>query len=193
MNDAIKDWLPITKRNRVALGFAVAALLMFVSWNFFPYYQVSEKSYAKSYMDSPIYERDGFISMQIWPNMVHPDSYLYAIKSPSIERFLGVAACVSLLLNAFVVLALVPFWKIIHVSKYLTIPLGSANFLGGSVVMWFLYDDCLKYPSSNAPYEVATLSMIALSMWALAAALFIFKNELELRHEREVEKTMDGE
>lgn len=193
MISAIKDWLPITVRNRMALVFAVLALVLFVTWNFFPYYQVSDKSYTNSFMDSPIYERVGFISMEIWPNMANLDLYLYVIKSPSIQGFLGLAAWVSLLLNAFVVLALVPLWKIIHASKYLTIPLGAANFLGGSVVLWFLYDDCLKSLSSNAPYEVATLSMIALSMWALAAALFIFKNELELRHEREVEKTMGGE
>lgn len=192
MNDTIRNWLPMTKRNRVALGFAFAALVMFVTWNFFPYYQVSEKSYANSYMDSPIYERDGFISMQIWPILVNPDYYLYAIKSPSIQGFLGMGAWVSILLNALVVVTLVPFWKIIHASKYLMFPLGAANFLGGSVVIWSMYDDYLKYPSSNAPYEVATLSLIALSMWALAAALFIFKNELELRHEQEVEKTMGG-
>jgi hypothetical protein len=193
MNDTIRNWLPMTKRNHVALGFAFAALAIFVTWNLFPYYHVSEKSYANSYMDSPIYERDGFIFIKIWPGIVHPDNYLYVIKSPSIRGFFGIAACVSLLLNAFVVMTLVPFWKVIHASKYLTIPLGVFNILGGSVVFRFLYEDFLKYRSPNAPYEIATHTMIALSMWALAAALFIFKNELELRHEQEVEKTMGEE
>lgn len=79
------------------------------------------------------------------------------------------------LLNGIAVLAIVPFWKVLHASNYLRIPLAVANFPGGSVVFCFISKEEFDY---NTPYMTATFVLIALTMFALSAALFIFKNEL---------------
>ncbi len=172
----MKDWLPITVRNRVALGFASAALVMFVTWNLFPYYEFGAKSF------------DQRIVTIIWPEMVDPDSYLNVIRSPDIDGFLSVAASMATLMNGLLVLTIVPFWKMIHASKFLTLPLAVANFAGGLVVLWILFKENLH--SDPVPYQAATLSMIALTMLVLSAALFIFKNELGLRNDLKVKKRM---
>jgi hypothetical protein len=182
MSDAIKNWLPITKRNRVALGFAFAALVMFVVWNCFPSYITH---YASSHTT---YTFEGLVFMMIWPEMVDLGNYLSVIRSPDINGFIRVAASMALLLNGLLVLMIVPLWKMIHASKFLTIPLAVANFVGGLVVLWILFKENLD--TSPAPYEVATLLMIALTMLVLSLALFIFKNELGLRDDLEVKKMM---
>jgi len=48
-------------------------------------------------------------------------------------------------------------------------------------VLWHLYDYGWNDPP---PYSVALLLLIALSMHAISAALFTFRNELGLRSER---------
>jgi hypothetical protein len=176
---AIKDWLPIMKRNRVALGFAFAALVMFVTWNFLPYYGAMRA-----------HESDGLVFMMIWPEMVNPDRYLNVIRSPDIDGFIEVVARMAILLSGLLVLTIVPLWKIIHVSRLLTIPLAVANCVGGLAVLWLLFDDNMHV--NSPPYAFAALIMIAFTMLVVSTALFIFKNELGLRHELEVKKMMGG-
>ncbi len=181
MSDAIKDWLPITKRNRVALGFAFAALVMFVTWNFLPYYEYGAMSSNQR------------VLIIIWFGMVNPDNYLNAIRSTDIDGFLWIAHSTALLLNGILVMVVIPFWKMIHSSEYLKMPLAVANLVGG--LMWYsnLYE-IFRYKDSDysTPYLYATYLLIALTMFTLSAALFIFKNELGLRHELEVKKMMGG-
>ncbi len=64
---AIKDWLPITNRNRVALGFAFAALVMFLTWNFLFYNNRDEGWVA------------GMAAMKIWPQVFSPSSYVVVV------------------------------------------------------------------------------------------------------------------
>jgi len=175
MIEAIRNWLPITARNRVALGFAVAALVMFVTWNCFPSYEYGSRIYK------------GLVITEIWIDIVDPDFYLHVFRAPDMDGFLAVAACMTLLLNGIVVLAIVPFWKVLHSSNYLRIPLAVANFAGGSVVFWLISKMETEYLD---PYRDATNLLIVLTMFALSAALFIFKNELGIRHELEVKKMM---
>lgn len=73
----------------------------------------------------------------------------------------------ALLLNGLVVLAIVPFWKILHSSNYLRMPLAVVNFTGGSGVFCFIFKEEFDF---NAPYNTATILLIALMMFALSAA-----------------------
>ncbi len=172
MSDAIKNWLPITKRNRVALGFAVLALVMFVTWNLLPYYQPGPESFKGVYMT------------RIWVIFVDLDFYPMIFTSP-----VFFAAYMVLLLNGLVALAIVPFWKILHFSNYLRIPLAVVNFAGGSIFLSIIFEEGVDL---NGPYRFTAFLLVTLTMFALSAALFIFKNELGLRHELEVKKRMSG-
>lgn len=175
---AIKDWLPITVRNRVALGFAFAALVMFLVWNFLPNYPNGET------------EPDGIVAMDLWSSVFDLDNYIHVIKSPDIDGFMVIAACFSLTQSGLLVLAILPLWKILHSSLYVRLPLAVVNLAGGLLVLWLVFEDGIE--GRNIIYLVAMV-LLAFSMLSLSVAMFIFKNELGLRHEREVEGLMGGE
>jgi len=171
---SFREWLPITKRNRVALAFAFAAMVIFVVWNCLPNYE------------SPGFEPDGIVATSLWPEAVFsPDIYLIVFKDPNMEGFLVIAAFMVLILNALVTLATVPFWKLLHASPYIRLPLAIINLLGGCVILRHLRELILA-DVEPAPYWVPSLLLIALGMFALSAALFTFRNELGLRREKEV-------
>ena len=174
MIDALKNWLPITIRNRVALGFAFVALVIFVTWNFWP----------------GAHKGDKIVAVQLWPNLFSLDHYINVYKSPDIDGLRACAVCTSLILNGLVILAIVPFWKVLHASNYIKLPLAILNMAGGFVVLWYVVELIMK---DRGLYGILPLSLVALSMLALSASLFIFKNELGLRHDLEVKKTMNGE
>ena len=177
MINAIKDWLPITARNRVALGFAFAALVMFASWNFLP-------------MDD-LYNSSSYVAAAVhfWPLAILPDTYFAVFRSPRVDGFLAMAAYLSLILSGLIVLTILPLWKMFHASVFVRIPLAVFNLAGGSVIYYFI---CRYGGVSDSLMWLAILMLMGLSMLALSASLFIFKNELELRHELEVKKMMGG-
>ena len=163
---SLREWLPITTRNRVALGLAFAALVMFVVWNCLPNYEYGGAT-----------EPDGIVAMTLWPELVFsPDIYLMVFKEPNMEGFLVVASFMAMIQSALVTLAAMPFWKHLHASPYIRLPLAIVNLLGGAATLWLIID--------ASRHWVAPLILIALNMFALSAALFVFKNELALREER---------
>jgi hypothetical protein len=176
----MKDWLPITKRNQVALGFAVAALVMFMVWNFLPYYSYGDPS------------PHGIMATELWPNVCTPDMVTDVIKSPDIDGFRDLAATLALIQNGLVLLMILPFWKMLHASLFIRLPLVLVNLAGGAVVTWFVFDYGVDMDDLSGLYESIALSLIALSMFCLGVAMLIFKNELGLRHDLEVKKMMGG-
>jgi hypothetical protein len=165
----MSGWLPITVRNRVALSFAALALLMFVVWNCLPHYEYGET------------KPHGIVATSLWPEIVRPDLYIWVLRDRDLRGFLSIAACMALIQNALVTLAAVPFWKLLHASSYIRLPLATANLLGGCLVLWFIAQ---RYGDAPPPYWLTMMTLIALGMFAISAALFIFKNELALREER---------
>ena len=166
----MNGWLPITTRNRVALGLAALSLVVFVIWNCLPHYAYPAAT-----------EPDGIVASFIWLGVLRPDHYIRVFKSPDIDGFLGIAANMALVQCALVTLAGLPFWKLLHASAFVRLPLAFVNLIGGAIVVWFF----IRYDSDDPrPYFFAILSLIALNMFALSAALFVFKNELALREER---------
>ena len=168
---SFKEWLPVTVRNRVALLLAFAALVMFVVWNCLPNYEYAGDT-----------EPDGIVATSLWPEeILSPDLYVQTFKDPDMIGFLAVAACMSLILNALVTLALIPLWKFLHASPYIRVPLAFVNMLGGAVIVWHLLANASTEPQ---PYWLAILLLMASGMFAVSAALFVFKNELALREEK---------
>lgn len=172
----IKDWLPITVRNRVALGIAMLALVLFVTWNLLSYDNRDEGWVAE------------MAAMKIWPQVFSLRSYAGIISYLGYyDGFKIVAMMVSLILNGLIVLVIVPFWKILHASTYVRICLAMMNLAGACAALFFVFEF-----GFNRSMQDVIFVLIALSMLALSASLFIFKNELGLRHEREVKKAMGG-
>jgi hypothetical protein len=174
MSDAIKNWLPITKRNRVALGFAFVALVIFVTWNFLPNVNSSE----------------GIVAIELWSEVFSIYRYTDVFRNPNIEDFRIIAAFISIIFNGLVIVAIVPFWRIFHASNYIKLPIAILNLSGGLIMLSFVIEEI---SDRGNLYETCIFALIALSMLALSAALFIFKNELGIRHELEVKKTMGSE
>ncbi len=159
----------------MALAFAVAALVMFVTWNLLPFRSFRDDAAAS------------IAAMVIWPETVRLEHYVNALKSRhQVDSMIAIIA-LSLLQSGMIVLTIIPFWKVIHASNYFRITLAIMNLFGGGVILWFTKVLVkMSYP------EGVVVVLMAFSMLASSAALFIFKNELELRHDLEMKKTMGG-
>lgn len=163
------QWLPITRRNRVALCLAAVSLVMFVVWNSLPYYEAEGEPSI------------GIVASVAWPEFFDPHNYLDVIRSPDIDGLLSATASFGLILGGLVMLMAVPFWQILHASNYIRIPLAVLNLLGGAVITWHLFDSVIDDP---APHWFITVLLMALSLFSISAAFFLFKNELPLREAR---------
>jgi hypothetical protein len=166
---SFNHWLPITKRNRVALCLAALSLVMFVVWNCLPYYHAEGEPSS------------GIVATVAWPEFFTPDNYLDVFRSPDIDGFLSVTASFGVILGGLVVLMAVPFWQILHASGFVRVPLAVLNLLGGAVITWHLFDSVGDH---MAPYWFITILLMALSLFSISAAFFLFKNELPLREAR---------
>lgn len=195
MNDAIRNWLPITKRNRLALLIVSAALLLFVVCNFLPYYVCDE--YPRFYIISnnqeditayrkPIYKC--LFYKELWSDVFDQDSYVKLLRSPDIDALLSLVTNVAFLCNTVIMFMLIPFWKIFHSTSYLRMPIAIANF----IFAFRSLQISIYFHMGYAPVSSATIFMlIAIVLASVGSALIIFENELAVRHERDVKKMMD--
>lgn len=155
---------------------------MFVTWNFLPNYDWGDSS------------PHGILAAELWPDVCSPDMVTDVIKSPDVDGFLGLAATLALIQNGLVLLMILLFWKMLHASLFIRLPLALVNLAGGAVVSWFVFDHGGDIDDLSGLYESIALCLIALSMFGLGIAMLIFKNELALRHELEVKRMMgDGD
>ena len=169
----------MTRRNRLALGFAFAALVIFVVWNLMPFYFYEESTPR------------GIAATEIWPQVFSPSVFIRVIKSPDIDGFLEIAATLALIQSGLVVLLILPFWKMFHASGSIRVPLAMVNLAGGGVLSWMICSIGLEADRLDQVYGLITVALIALSMYCLGVAMLVFKNELLLRHGREVGETLN--
>ena len=162
-------WLPITKRNRVALCLAALSLVMFVTWNLLPNFAGEEGGPT------------GTTASIFWSLVFSPDMYLSAVRSPGIGEFMAIAANLATLLGGLVILLTIPFWEIFHASSYLRLPIAWVNLAGG--ISWAWYAIILVSVDPN-PYSGATAFLMSLSLFSISASFFLFQNELMLRKAR---------
>ena len=154
----------------MALCLAALSLVIFVVWNCLPYYELEDEPSV------------GIVATIAWPTVFSPDSYLDVFRSPDIDGFLEITAYFAMMLSGLVILLAVPFWEMLHVSSYLRLPLAILNLIGGSVIVWHLFDSVLSDPMP--PWWVLTILSMILSMFSISAAFFTFKNEMALREAR---------
>jgi hypothetical protein len=171
---SFREWLPITRRNRVALGFSLFSLVVFVTWNCVPV--------------SDFRGVNRIFGVELWPGIVSYKFYVNVFKSPDLDGLMAAAACFSIFPTAAMSLLSLPLWKFFHVSPVLRIPIATACLAGALVVFYgILWGD---FGHGSGSGDVA-IFLISLNMFSVSAALFTFKNELALRSERSISQTRD--
>jgi len=174
----MKEWLPIQRRNQVALGLTTLSLVTFVWWNLLPGYE-------------DMWGRDHkFMMMMIWPELVDYRMYLEMFRNPSGETCVALVLIFTLFQNAFAVFLVIPFWRFVHSVDHLRITLGVVNLLGGMAAFHLFIQSSFVDAQST---KSGLLGLFSLSMLAMAAAMMVFKNELAERHEMELKERMLGE
>jgi hypothetical protein len=163
---SFRDWLPITGRNRVALCLAGLSLVMFVGWNLWPV----------TYEGIPL----GNGATIIWGNVFSYGNYKYYRIGVNMKWLAFGCIFISIPLNALVSVLLIPFWKVLHASVLIRVPLAMV-FLAGGIATAFL----LSQPGfAEVPCIFWILSFMALNLLLNSAALLTFRNELAMRDER---------
>lgn len=152
----------------MALGFAGAALMTFVAWNFLPL------GYDELY-EGPAYT---FVWPVIFSSLIDYKAY----PKMDLEELAAMAVYLVMLGYGVLSLLLVPLWKILHASKFISIPLAIIGMLGGLVLMFgILFFDWLEHEDTS---EQILMILIFCQLIFGSTALFVFKNELELRNAR---------
>jgi hypothetical protein len=169
----LKEWLPITKRNRVALVLAAFSLIVFVTWNCIP---------VPDYIDGPV---DRIFAVEFWPGILSFYFYVYLFKSPDPWNLMAVAARFAIYITTVMSLLTVPFWRLFHASPVLRMLIAIACLLGGLVVIFGMLSGKFGYGSLS---KNVALALISVNMFSVSAALFTFKNELALRSERAISR-----
>lgn len=163
----LREWLPITRRNRVALCLAALSLVMFLGWNFWPV----------SYDGEP----SGNGASNTWPEVVSYRTYVYRRVGVDLEWFTVRCIFISLPLNALVSVLLIPLWKVLHASPMIRVPLAMLSLAGGIAAACYLFR--LPGVPADSGWDWI-LSFMASSLLLNAAALLTFRNELAIRDER---------
>lgn len=170
----MSGWLPITTRNRVALGFAFLGLLCAVTWNFLPWYIWSYSSAGLEWIPN------GRAGAMVWPYVFSPDTYrLSGSTGFNLNASLAVVASVSLVMHTMSALLACFLWEVIHQTGPLKGWLGIANGVGGSALILFRFNGFFGHTS-----HTLTMVVITLGMFSTAAAFFIFENEMIMRRQR---------
>lgn len=160
----------------MALGLAMLALVVFVCWNFLPFYQFAYSPHSFRLN----WQRDGTFATSIWPGIFSVDPYLNLMRDMTPESIGAVFGCISTFFGGLVVVFTVPFWVVFHSSAYLRIPIAIVNFLGGVVICISL----LIVTADFGPTGFIGYLLLAASMVLNSASLFTFKNEFALRRAR---------
>ena len=178
MISAIKDWLPITVRNRMALVFAVLALVLFVVWNLLP---IS--------IDGPFYRPfEGNGASFIWRVVFDPEVYVYVFKARELDGFVMIYVFIALILHSLLTLMIVPLWRVLSAVTYLRVSFAIMTLVTGFVT-FFMTDAMIFRILPSSVYAV--FALIVLSMFILSAALFIFTNERILLEEMKLMDEME--
>ncbi len=72
-------------------------------------------------------------------------------------------------------LTVIPFWRFLHASPILRIPIGIVNLLGAWIFLVGIVSGEFRFHTLS---EDLALCLISVNMFSLSAAFFTFKNEL---------------
>ena len=157
-----RQWLPQTRRNRLALGFAVLALVLFVSWNLQPF---------RAYKNHPA---EGNVAQNLWPEILDPSFYYDALRNPDLDNALGIAASLAVILSALLSLTLIPLWRFFQTSRLLNLPPAFLCLIGSGCVAWFLGK---LSPETDSRESFLCLALMALNLFCISLSLFALKPE----------------
>jgi hypothetical protein len=159
-----REWLPQTRRNRIALTVASLSLVSFVVWNFLPYH---------SSKNSP---REGVVASGIWAEMFDYENYLLALRNPDVDDIFSLIASFMVILTGLLVVLTLPLWRFFESSALMRLPPAIMTLLGGIAVSKFAVESVGDGYSHFV--TVITLTLIALNMLLSSAALFLMEKEI---------------
>ncbi len=166
-----QEWLPITIRNRIALGFAAFSFGTLVVWNCVP------MKITASYFGS---ER-GIFAMEIWPGIFDLRFFADLLKSGQSLDFYWLAIALALVISSLMALVTIPMWRFVHAAPLVKIPIALIALAGGTLVLIGLVSGLFAYGSF---WEDFAWLIMSASMFSLSAALFIFNSELNWKPQR---------
>ena len=103
------------------------------------------------------------------------------------DEFLSVVSNLAFLFNSLIMLAIIPFWRVLHASSYIRIALAASNFYFAYIAIRI----SIVCEQCNGPVSTSTIFMlIGIATAAAGAALIIFENELCERYDLNVKKIM---
>ena len=172
-----RSFIPTTKRNRWAWGFAWASLAVFLLWNLMPDYEYTY--ITKEGQGEWIAE--GLVMTNIWPEIVK-GLYVSMRSTPDFEDMLGMMATLALIFTGMLQFVLAPLWRVISSSRLLRfIPAGIC--LLGCVVVIFFICRRLAYLDDFLYFKQFILSLIALNLLLSSIALLLYHPEHTEVHE----------
>jgi len=163
-----RSFIPVTKRNRWAWGFAWASLAVFLLWNLMPYYDYDypERAWIKK----------GLVMMQVWPNIINSLSHTLR-STPNFGNMLGIVMCLGLIFLGTIQFLLVPLWRIISMSRLFRWIPAIICLLGLLPVLYVICVE-LRYPEDRS-FALLMPSLIALNFLLSALALLLYHPEPE--------------
>jgi hypothetical protein len=168
-----KSWIPRTKRNRWAWGFAWVSLALFLTWNFVPNYELEyeEKS------DQGTWVKDGLIFMRIWPSVIDGLSSSWQ-SAADFDEAVSIMASLALIFMGLAQFLLAPLWSVISASRLLRWIPASLCLLGFLAIAYFITDGLLPL-SQEDQFGLLMLSLIAFNFLITTIALVLYHNEAQ--------------
>ena len=154
-------WLPKEDRNRVALFFAAFAQVLFCIWNLYP---ITDWRLGYGFK---------FFGPDFWPKILHYRWYIRVFRSPDVPGMLSVAFSISLLMTSVMGFLIMPFWRFLHATKIIRMPLAISIMAGGFMVLLFMLS------GFGSDSENPVMALMTLNMFSVATGLLVLGKDRE--------------
>lgn len=154
------NFIPRTTRNRIAMVMGLVSLVLFITWNLYPF----QHTFA-IYPETPT----ELGMLQIWPMIFFVLTDIHHIITLDPNIYLVLIQCGLIPLLAFTCIAIFPAWKILQKSKILRI-IPAVLFFSGAIALGYSIYLIL-------PDVIPMFFCIMFNYFTTAIALLLFKNE----------------
>ena len=172
-----RSFIPVTKRNRWAWGFAWASLAVFLIWNLLPDYRYG---YAPGAEPEEL-ARKSLVMIDVWPNVFSTLYYSWSF-TPDFESMLGMISSLALVFSGILQFFLVPLWRVISSSRLLRFIPAGICLLGALVMISYIARRIGSFHISEF-FHLLILSLIALNLLLSSIALLLYHPEHTEVHE----------
>jgi hypothetical protein len=155
-----QEWRPQTRRNKIALGFALFSFLLMIGWNLAPMY------------NGPfgLQTYQGIVAVNVWPGIY--DDTMQSLTDYDIDNMPGLIAGFCLVLLIFLQLTITPLWRIFSQSKLLRYIPAVICLIGFGICAYY----CLPN-NYDTWHEIYPLYLITINLLTTSIALILLKYE----------------